>query len=71
MEEGCMRSEFKVGDIIKAVYFKDNLFNDNLYYLVTHVSETPQHYKAIHLPSNKERIFYFPIAHMEYKVVHD
>jgi hypothetical protein len=67
-----MRSKFKVGDIIKAVYFNDhNIFDDNLYYLVTHVSETTQHYKAIHLPSNKERIFYFPTAHMEYAVCHE
>jgi len=66
-----MRSQFKVGDIIKAVYFKDNLFNDNLYYLITYVSETTQHYKAIHLASNRETTMYFPTAHMEYKVIHD
>jgi hypothetical protein len=66
-----MKSQFSVGDIIKAVYFKDNLFNDNLYYLVTHVSETTQHYQAIHLESNRETTMYFYTAHMEYKVIHD
>ena len=69
MEEGCMRSKFKVGDIIKALY----LHNDNLYYLITYVSETTQNYKAIHLASNSNReiTMYFPTAHMEYKVVHN
>jgi hypothetical protein len=62
-----MRSKFKVGDIIKALYFH----NDNLYYLITYVSETTQHYKAIQLESNREITMYFPTAHMEYKVVHD
>jgi hypothetical protein len=59
-----MKNQFKVGDIIKAIYFH----NDNLYYLITYVSETTAHYKAIHLASNRETLLYFPTAHMEYKV---
>lgn len=62
-----MKNQFKVGDIIKAVYFH----NDNLYYLIIDILDSSHHYKAIQLTSNRETLLYFPTAHMEYKVSHD